>query len=562
VSPASGRLPPDGTSLTPVTITVKRGTDPAAGVALNVSTTLGSLGASGTASSATAVTGADGTAVVQFRASATPGVATITAALASVPAVSLSTTVTMPTLGQLRLQLLQHNVMGVKGSGYRETNILRVLATDAEENPYPAGLVVRFEHQKLGESQLSLPAASCSPAAASCVAYQATTDASGIAQVNLSSGMIAGTLSVVAVAPLTGQTYTFPNVAVIGAKANAANFSVVCSPRNIPALAETDCSSSLVDAPFNCVALLKDRYQNVLGTPTQVTFKSEAGAAGPPVTTPPYDPEGGAQPLLGTATQVFQTLGAGLPSDVPPVGAEGGVVWQAEPCPLAGGLLRTHNPRDGIVTIIAIADGEEAFVDKNGNGIYDSGEPFIDLGEPFVDQNDNGQYDPPDAAAGFAGEWFLDTNGDENWNGPNESWDANTKIWTQTVVVYTGLPMSNIPAGGGNLLGTRWANSMPSACTPTAPASFLVHPSQSGPPALPATTDTLYVTASDGNLNLLATAAQYAVQVRGPGKVTATYRGLPSYADDLGFFFRYWPATREATARTSARRRPRPCRVR
>ncbi len=83
---------------------------------------------------------------------------------------------------------------------------------------------------------------------------------------------------------------------------------------------------------------------------------------------------------------------------------------------LDGCGVRTHNPRDGVVTIIAIADGEEAFFDANGDGSYDVGEPFVDLGEPFVDQNDNGRYD--------AGEWFLDVDDNGAWTPPNGRWDA------------------------------------------------------------------------------------------------------------------------------------------
>jgi hypothetical protein len=55
----------------------------------------------------------------------------------------------------------------------------------------------------------------------------------------------------------------------------------------------------------------------------------------------------------------------------------------------------THNPRDGIATLIAAVpaqkgfdDQGEPFVDMNDNGVRDPGEPFIDY-------NGNGKYDPP-----------------------------------------------------------------------------------------------------------------------------------------------------------------------
>ncbi len=43
------------------------------------------------------------------------------------------------------------------------------------------------------------------------------------------------------------------------------------------------------------------------------------------------------------------------------------------------------------ITVIAV--GEESFVDTNGNGVYDFGEPFEDLPEAFLDKNENGIFD-------------------------------------------------------------------------------------------------------------------------------------------------------------------------
>jgi hypothetical protein len=60
-------------------------------------------------------------------------------------------------------------------------------------------------------------------------------------------------------------------------------------------------------------------------------------------------------------------------------------------------------PRAGRSTVLATAVGEESFIDLNGNGAYDDGEPFTDLGEAFRDDNGNGKYDS-------AFEEFLDFN--------------------------------------------------------------------------------------------------------------------------------------------------------
>lgn len=72
----------------------------------------------------------------------------------------------------------------------------------------------------------------------------------------------------------------------------------------------------------------------------------------------------------------------------------------------------------GRSTILAYADGEESFVDSNGNGIYDwidtdgdgtydegveSLEPFVDLPEAFIDHNNDGVFGNPDTPGACTG---------------------------------------------------------------------------------------------------------------------------------------------------------------
>jgi len=51
-------------------------------------------------------------------------------------------------------------------------------------------------------------------------------------------------------------------------------------------------------------------------------------------------------------------------------------------------------PRGGRSTITAIVNGEESFVDSNGNGFYDEGERWTNLTEAFTDHNEDGLYTP------------------------------------------------------------------------------------------------------------------------------------------------------------------------
>jgi hypothetical protein len=511
----------------------------------------------GTITPASAVTDASGKAHFTFTGNAATGSEKITATLAAMPTVSGFALVTLPRLASLRLLVpvtdtVQFQVMGAKGSGFQELGWIKVQALDDLGLPYPDGLPVRFEHHQLGfgaanASTLGVPltadTATC-VAAAQCVGYQGNTastggpaDSAGVAQAWLYSGTVAGTLPVTASASASGTSFSvlLPTVSVVGAKASGANFSLVCSPRSVPALAETTGGVSLVDAPFTCEALLKDRFNNVLGRSTQVIFMAEAGAIGQPTWTPPYDPSkpGDGQMGLGAALQVVNTLGAGLPFDVPPDPMTGEPSWtETWTDPQLGTTSLVRNPRDGLVTVIAIADGEEAFFDANGNGAYDPGEPFVDLGEPCVDQNDNGICDP--------NEWFLDLNGNHHWDGPNGTWDANTKIWTQTVVLFTGA--AETMAVGGNLLGTRVANAAAAdACIPSAPpATFDVFADSMTHPGGTSWSYNLF--ASDQNLNFLDTGATYGVDaiLDGPN-VKLNYLGLAKYADLLGLDYRYWP---------------------
>jgi hypothetical protein len=61
------------------------------------------------------------------------------------------------------------------------------------------------------------------------------------------------------------------------------------------------------------------------------------------------------------------------------------------PQPFCTVAFRSQGTRtaNGAVSILAYVDGDEDFVDKNGNNIYDAGEPFTDLG--LATRDDNGQ---------------------------------------------------------------------------------------------------------------------------------------------------------------------------
>ncbi|MGA8890426.1 MAG: hypothetical protein WB493_02575 [Anaeromyxobacteraceae bacterium] len=278
---------------------------------------------------------------------------------------------------------------------------------------------------------------------------------------------------------------------------NGGHISLDCTPWSVPAFADHDCLYSHLEEPetVSCTMKLADRHGMVIGVETAVSFMSEAGAISPVAFSPAYP---GSPETLGHAVGYLEVYGAPLPPDVSPFPGELSATTDFGCGP------RTANPRDGYVTVIAWVRGEEGFVDANRNGVYDLGEPFVDEGEPYVDGNDNGRWDP--------GEWFLDVNGDGAYTGPNGRWDADTFVWSQTRVVYTGLPRLYMSATGG---------SVPPLAEP-APAPFSVH---AGPPPTISFYDLFF---TDILLNPLDLQATYRVEST-LGNVTARFwPGVPA----------------------------------
>ena len=349
-------------------------------------------------------------------------------------------------LGSLSLLSQGYEIQGVRFSGFQEVNNLTFQVLDATGQPYVAGLTVNFTHTSLGGSFIGA-SSSCTNANPSICSASAVTDSSGQVTVPLASGTVAGVVAVTASATLGGITITdtASGIAIVGAKASGSHISIECTPKNVPALAaDRTCLTTYYDGVITCTAYFADRFNNVIGVPLLATFASEAGSPGLPVLTAAYDPKTTTDQTskLGFAVETVAVAGYPLPVDVAPVGSEPSSTVTNDPCGTGASFTRIHNPRDGLVTIIVMARGEEGFVDLNGNGVWDAGEPFIDLGEPFVDANDNDLHD--------SGEWFLDANSNGVWDGPNGKWDSDTTIWAATRVVYTGLPAAQTAASPGS----------------------------------------------------------------------------------------------------------------
>ncbi len=285
-------------------------------------------------------------------------------------------------------------------------------------------------------------------------------------------------------------------------------------PLNVPGFALDDCTNSFYAGPgdvITCTTYLADRFDNVLGRATMADFRSEAGAAGPPVFTKDYDPArtGDQTADLGFAVNSVLVTGYPLPRDVTPLAGELGTTYDS------GCGSTEHNPRDGLGTIVVAVQGEEGFVDLNGNGVYDAGEPFIDQGEPFVDVNDDGVRN--------GDEPFIDVNQNGVWDGPNGQWDADAVVWAEARVLYTGLPRSI------RWLATTDAGLLPG---PTPSVTFSVNSSTPGP----ATSQMFDVYFADQNYNPMTASTTFGVTPM-VGNVSAKYLLEPSLIDNLGMSF-------------------------
>jgi hypothetical protein len=311
--------------------------------------------------------------------------------------------------------------LGVKGSGRDESSTLIFALLDTEDAPFPAGALVTFTHSPA-------PGVTLDP-------VSARTDANGLASTTLNAGRQATTVTVTATAQVGSVTLdaNSPAIAIVGAKPNDRYMTFACEQFNIGKF------SGIVFEEIECTVALADRYTNKIGFATNVIFKVEAGAITAEAIT---EEEGDDMGLAVTSTRTQDPD----PADVTPLPGE----------PFSG----SHNPRDGLVTVIAATTGEEEFTDVNGNGTYDDGEPFVDIGEPFVDENDNLFREPT--------EQFIDANSNDAYDGPNGEWDSDTLIWDQTWIVWSGNPV--IPADQNAECAKAPGNRFSVLC----PASFVI----------------------------------------------------------------------------------------
>lgn len=433
-----------GTSSISATVKKSDGGNVADGTVVNYSVSDATLGTI----SATSTT-VNGVAATTFTALNKPGTVTITAKSGDITQ-TISIVIAAAAIGSIQFDSASPTVIGIKGSGQTETATISFSVKDKNGSPALDGTKVAFTLIGPLGTSTGTPANPNQEM----LAFYAISTTGGKAPTTLLSGTVAGPVKVIACVDAnsnslcdTGEISSASNpLSIGGGVPSATHFNMATDKINLPGLVFSNKKAKIS-------AFIADRFGNFnVLEGTSVSFSTEAGAidrsgittngiAQADFRTQAPNPAsvaiwGPADPLdeVALITGLNTTFGLGISTTEP-----------------------TVHPRHGWVTILATVQGEEAFNDANGNGVYDTGESFTDLGEPFIDKNDDGCRNdgvnkscpgllPSPSTDPF--EEFIDANGNGVYNGPNGVWDgpgckgagcqSSRMIWTTITLAFTG----------------------------------------------------------------------------------------------------------------------------
>lgn len=383
--------------------------------------TVTASGSSSGGSTANTVVTTSGTASATYTAKGCSGSDVITATT-TVGSTSLTATGTVTVVsaatGSIQFESATPTTIGLKGTGQSSTSTVVFKVLDATGAAKP-GVAVNFALDS------SVGGLSLTPSSA-------TSAADGTVQTVVSSGTVHTAVKVTAsIASPALSTQSSELTVTTGIPASNAFSIAVGSAQygtggtsNAPACPNVEAyGTDGVVVPVT--VRLSDRYSNPVLDGTAVTFYTNGGQVVGSCTT-----AGGACIANWTSANPRPQT-----SDTPPVLA------------------------NGRATILATAIGEESFTDTNGDGFWESGEAFQDLGEPYDDANENGQYDP--------GEYFLDYNHNSTRDGPTGSFVGITCTGTDASSTCT---TKTLAIGASHLLIMSSAN-MALSCVPASECS-------------------------------------------------------------------------------------------
>ena len=314
-----------------------------------------------------------GTADATYTAKGCPGADVITAS-ATVGTTSLTATgtVTVATsaTGSIQFESATPSTIGLKGTGQPSTSTVVFKVLDSTGAP-KAGVTVNFTLDST-VGGLSLTPAS------------AVSAADGSVQTVVSSGTVHTAVKV---------------TAAIASPALSTQSSVLTVTTGIPT--------------SNAFSIAVGSAQYGSGTPPACPNVEAYGTDGVVVPVTVRLSDRYSNPVLDGTAVTFYTNGGQIVGSCTTTGGACVANWtSANPRPQTA----SDSPpllANGRATILATTIGEEWFDDANGDGFWESGETFQDLGEPYDDANENGTFD--------SGEYFLDYNHDGTRNGPSGS---------------------------------------------------------------------------------------------------------------------------------------------
>ncbi|MGK5048075.1 Ig-like domain-containing protein [Janthinobacterium sp. GB4P2] len=229
---------------------------------------------------------------------------------------------------------------GTGGAGRQESSVVTFKVLDRNGNPV-SGKAVNFSLNTTAGGLSLNPA-------------QSTSGADGSVSTTVASGTMSTPIRVTATLQGTSLSTVSDQLVVSTGISEQDGFTLSTSMFNTEG---GDFAGCAAPTGATITVRLGDHFRNPVPDGTAVSFTAEGGTVDASCLT------GLANTTLTDGTVITQK---GVPGSC-----------SVHFCP--------GNPRplDGRVTILAVALGEESFVDANGNNLYDAGESYVDLGEPF-----------------------------------------------------------------------------------------------------------------------------------------------------------------------------------
>lgn len=307
----------------------------AAGVPVTVNMTSTCVASGKAEISPTSLTTTTGVATFTYRdigCGATQATDALQASLASTAATAQATiAIAAPAVSSIGFTSATPSTIFLKGSGLGESSAVSFEIKDSAGNPLP-NRSVTLELTTVSGG-LTLEGGS--------VPVVRTSDANGIVTVLVNSGTVPTPVRVRATLTNTTVSTVSSLLTVAVGLPSQINFGLAQATINIEGF-------DYIDTPNTYTVIASDRSGNPVPAGTAINFVTEGGQ------------------IQASRTIVHTGVG----------------IARAD----AAFVSNLPRPADGRVTILAYALGEESFKDLNGNNLFDTGEPFQDLGDVYKDR--------------------------------------------------------------------------------------------------------------------------------------------------------------------------------